>query len=68
MIRAWLFYAAIAAAVALAYVNLASDALGCITDSECAELCPAGTRDLPPDHPDYCDGGPQPVGIIGVRA
>lgn len=31
----------------------------CTTDSECAELCPEGTRDLPPDHPDYCDGGPQ---------
>jgi hypothetical protein len=35
-----------------------SDAL-CHTDTECAELCPEGTRDLPPDHPDYCDGGPQ---------
>ncbi len=31
----------------------------CVTDSECAELCPKGTRDLPVDHPDYCDGGPQ---------
>ena len=31
----------------------------CHTDTECAELCPQGTRDLPPDHPDYCDGGPQ---------
>jgi hypothetical protein len=31
----------------------------CHTDTECAELCPEGTRDLPPDHPDYCDGGPQ---------
>lgn len=30
----------------------------CETDSECAELCPEGTRDLPADHPDYCDGGP----------
>jgi hypothetical protein len=33
----------------------------CETDSECAELCEEGTRDLPPDHPDYCDGGPSPV-------
>lgn len=30
----------------------------CTTDTECAELCPSGTRDLPVDHPDYCDGGP----------
>jgi hypothetical protein len=32
---------------------------GCTTDTECAELCPEGTRDLPADHSDYCDGGPQ---------
>lgn len=32
----------------------------CGTDTECAELCPEGTRDLSPDDPDYCDGGPQP--------
>jgi hypothetical protein len=32
---------------------------GCTTDTECAELCPEGSRDLPADHPDYCDGGPQ---------
>jgi hypothetical protein len=31
----------------------------CGTDTECAELCEEGTRDLPADHPDYCDGGPQ---------
>jgi hypothetical protein len=31
----------------------------CETDTECAELCPEGSRDLPADHPDYCDGGPQ---------
>lgn len=31
----------------------------CSMDSECAELCPEGSRDLPADHPDYCDGGPQ---------
>lgn len=30
----------------------------CETDSECAELCPEGTRDLPADDPEYCDGGP----------
>lgn len=66
MSRAWLLYAALAAALAFAYVRASGDDLGCITDSECAELCPEGTRDLPPDHPDYCDGGPQPA-IIGVR-
>ena len=26
--------------------------------TECAELCPDGSRDLPADHPDFCDGGP----------
>lgn len=31
----------------------------CATDMECLEQCPAGTRDLPADHPDHCDGGPQ---------
>lgn len=30
----------------------------CSTDTECAELCPEGTRDLMPDDPEYCDGGP----------
>lgn len=68
MIRPWLFYAALAAAVALAYVQAASQEPGCTTDAECALYCPAGTMDLPPDHPDYCDGGPDPVDIIGVRA
>jgi hypothetical protein len=36
------------------------DAL-CTTDTECMAFCPVGTADLPPDHPDYCDGGPDPV-------
>ena len=36
-----------------------SDLDGCTTDTECAELCPKGSRDLPADHPDFCDGGPQ---------
>lgn len=40
----------------------------CTTDSECAELCPKGTRDLPADHPDYCDGGPTPAERAGADA
>lgn len=40
----------------------------CETDSECAELCPEGTRDLPADHPEYCDGGPQPAEDDGSPA
>lgn len=36
-----------------------SDDAACTTDSECMELCPEEERNLPPDHPDYCDGGPQ---------
>ena len=40
-------------------VRTSQGASECVTDSECAELCPEGTRDLPIDHPDYCDGGPQ---------
>jgi hypothetical protein len=31
----------------------------CDTDTDCMRFCPEGTWDLPPDHPDYCDGGPQ---------
>lgn len=31
----------------------------CGTDTECMELCPEGSWNLPPDHPDYCDGGPK---------
>jgi hypothetical protein len=30
----------------------------CTTDTECMAQCPSGTWNLPPDHPDYCDGGP----------
>lgn len=51
-----------AAMLALAVSAVACDQLkpseDCVTDSECAALCPEGTRDLPADHPDYCDGGP----------
>lgn len=56
----YIIVTALAAAWAYGAANQpdATDAL-CSTDSECAELCPEGTRDLPPDHPDYCDGGPQ---------
>lgn len=51
---------AIAAAWAYGAANqLPADGAQCGTDSECMELCAAGTWDLPPDHPDYCDGGPQ---------
>lgn len=49
---------AMLAAVLSCQTTAGDDAL-CHTDTECAELCPAGTRDLPSDHPDYCDGGPQ---------
>lgn len=37
--------------------DLTSVGLGCRTDSECQALCPKDTWLLPPDHPDYCDGG-----------
>ena len=33
----------------------------CTTDSECMELCDEASLNLPPDHPDYCDGGPEPA-------
>lgn len=32
----------------------------CTTDTECVEECPDECCMLPPDHPDYCDGGPDP--------
>lgn len=49
MIRALWFTLALAAAVAWAYTAANP---GCITDTECAELCPINEPD--------CDGGPQP--------
>jgi hypothetical protein len=60
--RTWAtFAAALLFTVATTAARDAIDAPAglCVTDSECAELCPEGTRDLPADHPDYCDGGPQ---------
>lgn len=53
------FLAALLFSLAVDAARVALEAPGCITDTECAELCPAGTRDLPQDHPDHCDGGPQ---------
>lgn len=34
-----------------------ADSSECHTDTECQALCPDNTALLPPDHPDYCDGG-----------
>jgi hypothetical protein len=31
----------------------------CDTDTDCQQLCGEAEANLPPDHPDYCDGGPQ---------
>lgn len=31
----------------------------CTTDSECIEQCPEESKNLRPDDPEYCDGGPQ---------
>lgn len=31
----------------------------CDTDTDCQRLCSEEEANLPPDHPDYCDGGPQ---------
>ena len=31
----------------------------CDTDTDCQRFCPEDEANLPPDHPDYCDGGPQ---------
>lgn len=30
----------------------------CHTDAECSLLCDEVQTQLPPDHPDHCDGGP----------
>lgn len=57
----WLLALAFAVLMALSVLPKSledSEAL-CHTDSECAELCPPADRELPPDHPLYCDGGPQ---------
>ena len=51
--------ALLAALLACTSLEDTEDSALCHTDTECAELCPTGTRDLPSDHPDYCDGGPQ---------
>lgn len=31
----------------------------CDTDTDCQRFCGEDEANLPPDHPDYCDGGPQ---------
>ena len=53
----WITIAAFAVAVAFAQSE-ESGAI-CDTDTDCMRFCPEGTADLPPDHPEYCDGGPQ---------
>jgi hypothetical protein len=39
--------------------ELSAPPAACDTDAECMRLCADDTANLPPDHPDYCDGGPQ---------
>lgn len=44
-----------------------ADEASCSTDSECALLCSEADRELPPDHPDYCDGGPSSGARYGLE-